>query len=38
MKRLATLPLALTLALGATGAWAGKDKPGVDWMPADQVR
>lgn len=38
MKRFATLPLAFALTLGATAAFAGKDKPGADWMPADQVR
>lgn len=38
MKQFATLSLAFVLAIGATGAWAGKDKPGADWIPADQVR
>lgn len=39
MKWNAILPLALALVMGCGGlALAGGDKPGADWMPADQVR
>lgn len=39
MIRLIILALTTVIGLGAAGvALAGDDKPGADWMPADQVR
>ncbi len=39
MKSVTRAPLALVLALGLIGpAWAKKDKPGTDWIPAEQVK
>ncbi|KQT55047.1 peptidase [Methylobacterium sp. Leaf456] len=37
--KIASIALSFALTLGVTGgALAGSDKPGADWIPADQVR
>jgi hypothetical protein len=39
MKSVTGTSLVLALALGLSGpAWAKKDKPGADWIPAEQVK